>query len=248
MNGLRLIWARLVLGLGLALASVSLVSVSMAPTAGAQIWGPWPTFQINPLVVELFTSQGCYSCPPADMELEQLADMPGVLGLSFHVDYWDYIGWRDPFASESATHRQKYYRHVLAKRYIFTPQFVVGGNWSPDGRTSLLDQDLMAYKGDPIMLKTDQDWIYLPETRGLNGIADLWLVHFDHRHETDIRAGENAGRTLAYRHVVRDIKHLGDWRGENRRIAWPPRTGYGIALLVQHRGDGTILASIAHMQ
>ena len=63
-----------------------------------------------------------------------------------------------------------------------------------------------------------------------------------------IRAGENAGRTLAYRHVVRDIKHLGDWRGENRRIAWPPRTGYGIALLVQHRGDGTILASIAHMQ
>ena len=74
------------------------------------------------------------------------------------------------------------------------------------------------------------------------------LVHFDHRHETDIRAGENAGRTLAYRHVVRDIKHLGDWRGENRRIAWPPRTGYGIALLVQHRGDGTILASIAHMQ
>ena len=182
MNGLRLIWARLVLGLGLALAPVSLVSVSMAPTAGAQIWGPWPTFQINPLVIELFTSQGCHSCPPADMELEQLADMPGVLGLSFHVDYWDYIGWRDPFASEAATHRQKYYRHVLAKRYIFTPQFVVGGNWSPDGRTSLLDQDLMAYKGDPIMLKTDQDWIYLPESRGLNGIADLWLVHFDHRH------------------------------------------------------------------
>ena len=91
MNGWRLIWTRLVLGLGLALAPVS-----MAPTAGAQTWGPWPTFQINPLVIELFTSQGCHSCPPADMELEQLADMPGVLGLSFHVDYWDYIGWRDP--------------------------------------------------------------------------------------------------------------------------------------------------------
>jgi len=82
----------------------------------------------------------------------------------------------------------------------------------------------------------------------LNGIADLWLVHFDHRHETNIKSGENAGRTLAYRHVVRDIKHLGDWRGERRRIAWPPRIGYGIALLVQLRGDGTILASIAHMQ
>ena len=100
MNGWRLIWARLVLGLGLALAPVSLVT-----TAGAQTWGQWPTFQINPLVIELFTSQGCHSCPPADMELEELADMPGVLGLSFHVDYWDYIGWRDPFASESATHR-----------------------------------------------------------------------------------------------------------------------------------------------
>ena len=79
MNGWRLIWARLLLGLGLALAPVSMAPVSLVPTAEAQTWGPWPTFQINPLVIELLTSQGCHSCPHADMELEQLADMPGVL-------------------------------------------------------------------------------------------------------------------------------------------------------------------------
>ena len=205
MNRLVFCLVRLALGYGLGLL-LALAPVGMAPAARAQnsvgaSSGPWPTVQINPLVVELFTSQGCHSCPPADQELERLADMPGVLGLSFHVDYWDYIGWRDPFASPNATNRQKYYRHVLAKRYIFTPQFVVGGNWSPEGPTSLLDQDLMRYKGDPIMLSTDQDGIYLPETGALGGIADLWLVHFDHRHETEIRAGENAGRTLSLIHI-----------------------------------------------
>ena len=121
-NSWQLIWARLVLGLGLALAPVS-----MAPTAGAQIWGPWPTFQINPLVIELFTSQGCHSCPPADMELEHLSDMPGVLGLSFHVDYWDYIGWADSFAQPGFTKRQKSYAAAAGERMVYTPQFVVGG-------------------------------------------------------------------------------------------------------------------------
>ncbi|HLJ64950.1 MAG TPA: DUF1223 domain-containing protein, partial [Stellaceae bacterium] len=80
-----------------------------------------------PVVVELFTSQGCNSCPPADAYLGELAARPDVLALSFHVDYWDYIGWTDPYSSKQATQRQRAYSHQMALRYIYTPQMVVNG-------------------------------------------------------------------------------------------------------------------------
>ncbi|HEV8025928.1 MAG TPA: DUF1223 domain-containing protein, partial [Stellaceae bacterium] len=80
-----------------------------------------------PVVVELFTSQGCSTCPPADAYLGELASRPGVIALAFHVDYWNYIGWTDPFASKAATDRQRSYAKQLGLRYVYTPQMVING-------------------------------------------------------------------------------------------------------------------------
>lgn len=220
----------------------------LGATARADDAAPWPSVQTNPLVIELYTSQGCSSCPPADEVLDELADIPGVLGLAFHVDYWDYIGWADPFAMANATNRQKYYRHVLGNRYIYTPQFVIGGNASPDpSQGSLFDRDLLSSPVEGIMLKTSERGILIPTTQGLRSPADLWLVHFDERHHTKITDGENAGRKLGYRHVVREISHLGDWRGEERLLSWPKKPRFGAALIVQSRAEGTILATLVAM-
>ena len=210
---------------------------------------PWTSVQTNPLVIELFTSQGCSSCPPADVVLDQIADIPGVLGLAFHVDYWDYIGWKDPFATSVSTKRQKYYRHVLGNRYIYTPQFVIGGNASPDPSSgSLIDRDSIRAPKTQIMLKVTDAGILMPLTGDLPNAADIWVVHFDERHETEITKGENAGRELGYRHVVREIQYLGDWRGQERLVAWPEKQRFGVALMVQDRDEGTILATLVAME
>ena len=231
------------IGIGFAALLLAFVGTSQAEDAA-----PWPAVQTNPLVIELYTSQGCSSCPPADLVLDQLADIPGVLALAFHVDYWDYIGWKDPFALPVATKRQKYYRHVLENRYIYTPQFVIGGNTSPDPSSgSLLDSDLMVEKANRVMLKASDAGILVPGTADVNSPADVWLVHFDQWHETRITTGENAGKNLGYRHVVREIKHLGDWRGEERLLSWPEKTHFGAALIIQNREEGTILATLVAM-
>ncbi|MDA8602932.1 DUF1223 domain-containing protein [Alphaproteobacteria bacterium] len=226
-------------------------ALMLAFAGGAHAEGgkPWTSVQTNPLVIELFTSQGCSSCPPADIVLDQIADIPGVLGLAFHVDYWDYIGWKDPFATSVSTKRQKYYRHVLGNRYIYTPQFVIGGNASPDPSSgSLIDRDSIRAPKTQIMLKVTDAGILMPLTGDLPNAADIWVVHFDERHETEITKGENAGRELGYRHVVREIQYLGDWRGQERLVAWPEKHRFGVALMVQDRDEGTILATLVAME
>lgn len=214
------------------------------------------TFKSGPSrvqLVELYTSEGCHSCPPAEKWLNKLrADKrlwSSVVPVAFHVDYWDYIGWKDPFAHPLSTNRQKYYRHVLDNRYIYTPQFVIGGDWSPEnGDESLFSQDLVDSKSGKLMLATNDDGIQVPSYSDLSGPADVWLVHFDRWHSTSITAGENAGRELGYRHVVREIKHLGDWRGEERFLNWPKKTRYGAALIIQNRAEGSILATLVTME
>ena len=185
----------------------------------------------TPVVVELFTSQGCSSCPPADSFLQELSRRDNVLALSRHVDYWDYIGWRDPFASPQSTDRQRSYARTMRQRSVYTPQMVIDGKFQEVGsRRSQVMKFLEHRAQDPehgrvkvtVTLTPSGDLrteIAADEKGGkVTNNATVWLMEFDSRHETKIRSGENAGRTLAYANVVRSIRSIGDWKGEAETI------------------------------
>src|SRR5215813_538220 len=104
-----------------------LLSLGLAATIGSAQAGE------RPIVVELFTSEGCSSCPPADALLAELAARPDVLALSFHIDYWDRLGWKDPFSTPAATQRQQHYADLLHRANVYTPQIVVDGHWQAVG-------------------------------------------------------------------------------------------------------------------
>lgn len=200
-------------------------------------------------VVELFTSQGCSSCPPADSFLAELADRPGVLALSFHVDYWDYIGWKDPYSSQENTRRQREYARRFDLSYVYTPQIVVGGSLQTAGsnRAIVLDALRQRRSAPPVPvpdLKRDASGglvIGLPALEG----GDLWLIAYDREHVTAVQRGENRGATIRNRNVVRKIVGLGSWDGrpDTRRVETPPGKGGGLVLLVQSPRDGRIVSA-----
>ena len=207
-------------------------------------------------VVELFTSQGCSSCPPADAYLGELAARDEVIALSFHVDYWNYIGWRDPFSSAEATARQRDYKRTLGRRYVYTPQMVVDGRAETVGSDrDRVEQLLEAARGRTALAVElahrggDAVDIRIPEAPGYDGPpAILWMALYDRRHTTSIGAGENIGVTLTNSNVVRTFKNVGAWRGE--RVALNlPLTGAegrdGCAVIVQAGRGGEILGAAA---
>ena len=168
-------------------------------------------------VVELFTSQGCSSCPPADRVLSELAKSDDVLALAWHVDYWDYLGWKDTFGSSLATQRQRAYAQSLGKRSVYTPQAIINGRSDVVGsRGNSVQQMLEEYTDGPNgitvpiqaeiadgMLK-----IRVDKTTASKG-ATLWMVYYDDSREVAIRRGENSGRTIRYHNIVRDIEMIG---------------------------------------
>ena len=169
-----------------------------------------------PVVVELFTSQSCNSCPPADAFLADLAKRPGVLALSFHVDYWDYIGWRDPFAQRGFTERQRGYSRTLPLRYVYTPQIVVDGRLQDVGSERKKIEALIAraaneaVKHVALRVTGAAPNIKL-EIDGNDGAspakpATVWLVAYDHVRTTKITRGENAGLSLDNYNVVRRMR------------------------------------------
>ena len=198
-------------------------------------------------VVELFTSQGCNSCPPADAVLADLAEKGDIVALGYHVDYWDYLGWKDIFGREEFTRRQVTYEPALGQSGPFTPQMVI------NGRTSTVGQDLGEVRsliaaerplaGPAVRLKGD--------TATIDGggkpasPADIWLVRYDAGLvEVPVARGENAGETLPHAHVVRELTHLGLWNGKPQSRTIPPaKPNEKRALLVQERNGGQILAA-----
>jgi hypothetical protein len=179
----------------------------------------------SPVVVELFTSQSCSSCPPADAYLGELAKRPGVLALSMHVDYWNRLGWRDPYSSRAATQRQRDHVGRLGARYVSTPQAVVQGRAYAIGSDRPAVERLirdarqippvarpkLAMAGDKLSIRVDA--APKPGTR-----ARVWLVAFDNGHTTAIPSGENAGRTVTYSNVVRALRPVGVWDGKSARF------------------------------
>lgn len=202
-------------------------------------------------VVELFTSQGCSSCPPADAVLAELArTRPDVLPLSFHVTYWNRLGWRDRFSLEEATERQRRYARWLgrASAYpgsVYTPQAVVGGRRDAVGsdRTALLAAIRAAAGAEgPSVRVTVRDGNAVAEVGAGPGAGTLWLVGFDRMHETAVGAGENAGRRLSHVNVVRGVRSAGAWRGEVLRVTAPVPAGERVTALLQAE-DGAILGA-----
>ncbi len=208
----------------------------------------------RPVVVELFTSQGCSSCPPADALLDELADQPGLLALSFHVDYWDYIGWKDPFASPKHTQRQRDYASTLNLRYVYTPQIVVDGREDLVGshRRAVAKAIEKAAKRKPTvdvtLVAEDGGKVTLSEGPAPSGGATVYLVMFDDDHDTAVARGENGGRTIHNANVVREFRKLGQWTGEAVEfpldVAAARAEGRGgCAVIVQSGKTGPILGA-----
>ena len=203
--------------------------------------GPFTPSKIN-YVVELFTSQGCSSCPPADQWLAAIARAPGVVAVSLPVDYWDYIGWRDTLASPAFTARQKAYAAAHGEGQVYTPQVIVNGLAGvAGGDRAEIGQAIKATNGvdgalTVSMRLSEAGGHYLVEVAGgSGGPAGVFALRVARVSTVQILRGENAGRTVTYTNVVRAIDKLGDWSGETATFDMPgaARDGEGFVVLVQ---------------
>jgi hypothetical protein len=200
-----------------------------------------------PVVVELFTSQGCSSCPPANANLIELSKRDDVLALSFAVTYWDRLGWKDIFGREDYTARQYAYEPGLGERGPFTPQMVINGRKSLVGnRLGEVEAGIVAASplaGPPVRLAGGRLEIAAADA---SGPADIWLVRYDSNVvEVPIARGENTGRTLPHTHVVHDLRNLGQWDGKALSLKVPEvEAGLSTAVLVQLPNGGAILSAV----
>jgi hypothetical protein len=204
----------------------------------------------GPMVVELFTSQGCSSCPPAEANLATVADRPDVIALSFGVTYWDQLGWKDAFAQPAFTQRQWDYAHAMGQGEVYTPQIVVDGTKagvgaSAAGFKSLIDYGAVTQLPGPA-LALAPDHVLIAAGHAPSAPADVWLARYDPRViQTPVGRGENAGKTLPQRDVVRELTRLGVWTGASAsfHIAPPADPAWRSAILVQSPHGGPILAA-----
>lgn len=197
-------------------------------------------------VVELFQSQGCSSCPPANANVMALAGKPDVLTLSWQVTYWDYLGWKDSFAQPEFTARQRAYAAALGHDGVFTPQVVINGRGDVvgSGRGEVAEA-LRRFDrgGDALKLTLDSGQVTVS---GASAASSVYLVRYDPRIvQIPIKAGENGGRTLPHRNVVREFALLGKFSGGTHHWTLPTSKlpGLKTAVLVQSGVAGTILAA-----
>jgi hypothetical protein len=208
----------------------------------------------SPVLVELYTSQGCSSCPPADVLLGKLTQDPRVIALALHVDYWDYLGWKDAFARPEFTKRQKAYARAAGTKMIYTPQMIVAGQDSvigtrEDAVEMAIRNHVMAAqsRGQTVRLtlQRDGDQIVVraeavpPSDRGLK----VQLVRYLPERQVEIRHGENAGHTLTYHNIVTSWQVVGEWRATEPLTMTAPASGPERAVvIIQDEGPGAVLA------
>lgn len=197
-------------------------------------------------VVELFQSQGCSSCPPANRNVMALTNRTDTLVLSWQVTYWDYLGWKDRFAKPAFTERQRAYSRALGHEGVWTPQVVINGKGDVVGSNSGELQVAMrryARQDENVRARIEQSKAIVA---GKAEDASVYLVRFDPRLvQVPIRAGENQGRTLPHRNVVKELIYLGRFSGGVREWTLPPagEAGLRTALLVQKGRAGPVLAA-----
>lgn len=220
----------------------SFAMLSCSPGASA----PVATGGVSPVVIELYQSQGCSSCPPANAALNAIALDPSVLALSFAVTYWDQLGWKDKFAKPEFTQRQYDFAHARGTSQVFTPQFVINGANAGSNSASLRD---LARRAGPATggpsISTTRRVVRIAAGRAKTPHL-VWLVDYDPRvRAVAIRAGENGGRTLPHRNIVTSLKELGTWTGPERRYSLPARIDPALrsAVLLQRGRGGPIVSA-----
>ncbi|HTZ35678.1 MAG TPA: DUF1223 domain-containing protein [Stellaceae bacterium] len=220
---------------------VWLVAALLAPAVAA-------AGETRPVVVELFTSQGCSSCPPADALLGELAARPDIVALAFHITYWDGAAWRDPLSRPDSTERQIAYDKRLTGGQIYTPQIVVEGSEDVIGsdRAAVLAAIARArpLAVAPVAFAADRRSVAIGAGAAPPG-AGVLLARFALQRTTPVGGGENAHRVAVDSNAVTSLKMIGDWTGQAASFAiQPPAEGEGIAVLVQ-APDGRILGAEA---
>jgi len=222
--------------------SLVLAIAGLAASAGVAFARP-------PVVVELYTAQGCVSCAAAEGRIAALADTHGVIALTFSVDYWDYLGWKDTFARPEFADRQRAYDKHFDVAEVFTPQVIVDGRAQaaavqPDAidalvrtaRKTVMDPPLMFWRGERAAIAGG---------RRPAGGAGVWVIRYDpHPAPVTVNDGDNRGHTVTERNVVVQLQRLGAWRGRPMVVSLPPPAGPGLKTLVVVQGDdgGKILA------
>jgi hypothetical protein len=202
-----------------------------------------------PVLLELFTSQGCSSCPPADRLLGKLAEREDVLALGFHVTYWNYIGWTDSFASEATTARQYAYAKSFGRPGVYTPQMVIAGASHEVGSDAgAIERAIAAARRRAGQVAVAFDGARVTVADG-DGSGSLWLACYDAKHVVAVGRGENGGRKLAYFNVVRHLEKLGDWQGTALALAAPIEAQRaagrdGCAAILQRGTAGPVLGPV----
>jgi hypothetical protein len=243
----RLIFAAMRLGSALRLLLASAVlTLGAAPPCCAK----------RQVVLELYTSQGCSSCPPADALIGRLAERADLLALSLPVTYWDMLGWKDTLASEANTRRQKSYAAAMGRGGVYTPQIIVEGVADVVGsREAQVEAAISARRADlrdlPVSVSASPEAVHIAIgsiAEKSPGDATVWLLHVLSRASVRVAAGENKGRNMDYRNVVRDIRAVAIWKGQPLSLD-VPRVDQGsapydsIAVLVQEGGYGRVVGA-----
>jgi hypothetical protein len=216
-----------------------LLLIALAPAAIAQT-------TTRPVVLELYTSEACSSCPPAEALLTQLAQQPGILALSFHVTYWNGPDWTDKYALTGATDRQGWYAGLQHSDDVYTPEAIIdGGNGLVGSNRDAITAAIAAAQQNtatavPVTV-TSSNNVTIKIGNG-PGPAQIWLFGFDPHHTTQIGGGENAGATLNETNIVRSITSLGTWTGIAMTYTMPKPAGAHMAVLLQ-TATGNILGA-----
>ena len=210
-----------------------------------------PVMADGPVVVELFTSQGCSSCPAADEMLHSLAARSDVIALALHVDYWDYLGWEDSFADPEHTVRQQQYANVAGASMIYTPQMIVGGvdhviGAKPMDVANLIQAHTVNPTGTHITLQRSGDQLQIKgfTSRSLLSGTVVQVIRYSSQETVKINTGENAGKSISYVNIVTDWSSIGEWNGDDDLNMTTSTFAEGpLVVIVQEPGPGAIIAS-----